>query len=85
MHSGVFSVRNIDTLFSCSGGTGTDLTTSTGGHVMSTMCFCMQWDLWVTEWILVRSGCELSMQYFSFSGGTSTDLANPMPGQIAPN
>jgi hypothetical protein len=35
--------------FSCSGGTGTDLTQSAQGHVMPNMCFCIRWDLWVTR------------------------------------
>jgi hypothetical protein len=48
VHSGVFRVQNINTLFSCLGGAGTDLTKSTAGHVMPTLCFCIWWDLRVT-------------------------------------
>jgi hypothetical protein len=45
VHSGVFGVQNIDALFSCSGGTGTDLTKSEPGQVTPNLCFCNRWDL----------------------------------------
>jgi hypothetical protein len=48
VHSGATEVQIIDTQFSCSGGTGTDLMKSSSGHVMLNLCFCISWDLWVT-------------------------------------
>jgi hypothetical protein len=34
--------------FSCSGGTSTDLTKTVPGHIKLNLCFCIQWDVWVT-------------------------------------
>jgi hypothetical protein len=34
--------------FTCSGGTGSDCTKSTSGHVMLHLCFCNLCDLWAT-------------------------------------
>jgi hypothetical protein len=48
MHSGASGERNIDILFSCSGGSGTDLRKSGTRHVMLNFSFCIRWDLHVT-------------------------------------
>jgi hypothetical protein len=48
VHSSASVVQNIDALFFILGGTCTDSTKCTLGHVTSNFCFCMQWDLWVT-------------------------------------
>jgi hypothetical protein len=37
--SGESGARNVDALFSCSGGTGTDLTKSASGDVEPNLCF----------------------------------------------
>jgi hypothetical protein len=71
--------------FSCSCGTGRDLTKSTSGHVMPNLFFCILWDLRVTCGILVHLGCETSTHYFSCSGGTGTDLIKSALGHIMPN
>jgi hypothetical protein len=46
-----------------------DLTKSVLGHVMFNLVFCIRCDLLVTYCIPVRPGSEMSMQYFSWSGG----------------
>jgi hypothetical protein len=48
MHSGTSGMRNIDKLFSCSGGSSAVFIKSTRGHIMPNMCFCIRWDLRVT-------------------------------------
>jgi hypothetical protein len=34
--------------FCCSGGTDTNSIKNALGHIMSNLCFCIRWDLWVT-------------------------------------
>jgi hypothetical protein len=48
VHSGASKVRNVDTLLSCSGGTGTDSTKIVLGRVTLNFCFYIRWDLHVT-------------------------------------
>jgi hypothetical protein len=55
--------------FSCSGGPDAVSIKSGLGHNASSLCFCVWWDLWVTQCILVRLGYEMLTHYFSFSGG----------------
>jgi hypothetical protein len=71
--------------FSCSGGTGTDLTKSLSGHIMPNLCFYIRWDLWVMSCILVRLGHETSTHYFSYSGGTGKDSTKIVSGHIMLN
>jgi hypothetical protein len=47
-HSGASEVSNVNALFFISGGTDIDLIKSASGHVTPNLCFCIQWDLWVT-------------------------------------
>jgi hypothetical protein len=49
------------------------------------LVFFIQWDLWVTECIAVRPGCETSTHYISHSGGTGTDSTKSAPGHVTPN
>jgi hypothetical protein len=75
IHSAASGHESLMHYFSCSGGTGTDLTKSAPGHVMPNMCFfCIRWDLRVTLCISVHPDHEKTTYYFSCSGGTSTDL-----------
>jgi hypothetical protein len=41
---GASGVRNVDTLFSCSGGPVLDPTKSALGHNTPNLCFCIRWD-----------------------------------------
>jgi hypothetical protein len=47
--------------FSCLGGTSTDSTKSVLSQVRTNLCFCIRWDLLVTQCIPVRLGRETSM------------------------
>jgi hypothetical protein len=48
VHSSASWARNVDVLFSCLGGTGTDSIKIVLGHVTSNFCFCILWDMQVT-------------------------------------
>jgi hypothetical protein len=48
VHYGASEARNINAIFSCSGGPGSDHTKDTAGHVMLNLWFCIRWDLRVT-------------------------------------
>jgi hypothetical protein len=45
---------NVDTLFSCSGGTSMDRTKSTLEQFMPNLCFCIQWDVRLTSFQCIR-------------------------------
>jgi hypothetical protein len=77
--------QNIDALFSCSGGLGAVSIKSTPGQVTPNLCFCIQWDLLVTQCIPVHPGRETSTHYFSCSGGTGTDSIKSTPGHVTLN
>jgi hypothetical protein len=68
--------------FSCSGGTGRDLTKSASGHITSNLCSCIQWDTQVTYCIPVHLGCETSTHYVSCSDGTGMDLTKSAPNTL---
>jgi hypothetical protein len=44
VHCSVFGARNVDALFSCSGGISTDSRKSVFRHVMLNSCYCIWWD-----------------------------------------
>jgi hypothetical protein len=48
VHSGGSGAQNIDALFSFLGGHGAVFTRSAMGHIVPNLCFCIQWDMWVT-------------------------------------
>jgi hypothetical protein len=48
VHSSASGLRNVIALFFMLGGTGTDLTKRAPRYVTPNLCFCIQWDLWVT-------------------------------------
>jgi hypothetical protein len=68
--------------FSCSYGTGIDLTKSALGQVTPNFCFCIRWDLGVMQCIPLSHGHESLTHYFSCSGGT--DMARLQPSKDAP-
>jgi hypothetical protein len=43
--------------FSCSCGTGIDSRKSAPEHVTPNLCFCIRWDLWVTQWCIQCVKC----------------------------
>jgi hypothetical protein len=55
------------------------------GHVTPNLCFCIQWDLQVTYWILVCPGHETSTHYFSCSGGPDMVSIKSALGHVTPN
>jgi hypothetical protein len=82
VHSSASGARNIDVLFSYSGGTGMDSIKIMLGHVTSNFCFCILWDMRVIYCISVRLGSESSAHYFSCSGGTDTGLTKSASGHV---
>jgi hypothetical protein len=59
-----------------------DLTKSMPTHVMPNLCFCIQWDPQVTKCISVPPESETLKHYFSYSGGTDTDLTKGTPRHV---
>jgi hypothetical protein len=49
---------------------------------MLNLCLCIWWDLRVTKCILVRPGREISMHYFSRSGGPDLDPTKSAPEHV---
>jgi hypothetical protein len=47
LHSVAYGMPNVNTLFSCLGGTKSDSIKSAHGHVTLNMYSCIRWDLWV--------------------------------------
>jgi hypothetical protein len=64
-----------------------DSVESAMGHVMLNLCFCIRWDMWVMQCILVHpgGGCETSTGCFSCSGRTGTDSTKSASGHITLN
>jgi hypothetical protein len=60
--------------FSGSGGLDVVSKKSTSENVMPSLCFCIRWDMWVTKFIPVHPGYEMSMYYFSCLDGNGMDL-----------
>jgi hypothetical protein len=46
---------------------------------------CIRWYLWVTLWVLVRPGSEMSTHYFSCSGGLGADPTKSTMRHVTPN
>jgi hypothetical protein len=63
VHSGASGARNIVALFSWSGGTSTDSTKCTPGHVTPNLCCCIPRNLRITSCILVHLGRDTSTHY----------------------
>jgi hypothetical protein len=85
VRSGASGARNVDALFLMLGGTSTDSTKSTLGHVKANLCFSIRWDLHVTLCIPLYPGRETLTHYFQCSCGTGTDFTKSLPGHITPN
>jgi hypothetical protein len=71
--------------FSCSGGSGRDSTNSVLGHVMPKFCFSIQCELWVTYYILVHPGREISTHYFSCIGNPGAVSTKRAPRHVTLN
>jgi hypothetical protein len=63
-HSGASGARNIDTLYSNSGGTGKDMRKSALGEVTPNLCFRIRWDLRVTLCTPMHPRREMSSHRF---------------------
>jgi hypothetical protein len=61
-----------------------DSTKSVMGQVKTHLCFCIRWDLWVTQCIPVCPQRE-SRHYFSCLDGTGTDSRKSTPRHVTPN
>jgi hypothetical protein len=69
VHSGASVARNVDALFCMLMWVLFFSINSALGHVTLCFCFCIPWDLRVTECNPVRAVHKTSMHYFSFSAG----------------
>jgi hypothetical protein len=85
VHSGASGAQNADALFSCSGQTCTDSTTSALGHITPNTCFCIWCDLQVKLCIPVRPRRKISTHYFSCSGGPGAASIKSPLGHITLN
>jgi hypothetical protein len=79
VRSGASGVRNNDALFFITGWAWHGNNNKHPGHITPNLCFCMKWDLWVSYCVLVHPGHEMSTQYFSCSGGPSSDSTKGAP------
>jgi hypothetical protein len=59
-----------------------DSTKSEMGDIAPNLCFCIRWDLRVTQCILMR---ETSTHYFSCSGGTGMDFMKSASEDVTAN
>jgi hypothetical protein len=85
VHSGESRARNANTLFFMFGWDRYKFNKNASGHVTPNLCFCICWDLRVTECIPVHPGRETSTHYSSCSGGVSSDSTKSTPGDVMPN
>jgi hypothetical protein len=69
VHSAMSGRETFTHYFWCSGGLGAVFLKSVSGHVTLNLCFCIRWDLRITECIPLRPGRETSAHYLSCSGG----------------
>jgi hypothetical protein len=53
---------------------------SVPGHFTPNLCYCIQWDLWGTQFIPVHLGHETLKYYFSYSGGTGMNSTKKRGG-----
>jgi hypothetical protein len=60
-------------------GPDANTTKSASGHVTPNLCFCMHWDIWAMQCILMCPGHESLTQYFSCSGGPVLDPTKSTP------
>jgi hypothetical protein len=72
VHAGVFWPQNLDTIFSMIRRAHRGLHKKRAGTRLN-LCFCIQWVLRVTKFVLVRPNRETSTHYFSCSCGKGTD------------
>jgi hypothetical protein len=67
---------------SCLGGPVADLTKTVLRHVTLNLCFCIQCDLWVAYYVLVRLGHQTLTHYFSCLGAPVVNRTKSTPGPI---
>jgi hypothetical protein len=71
--------------FAGSGGPSTGPTRSAPGHVVSNLCFCIPYDLEVTQRVLLHPGCETLKDYVSCLGGPGAGPTRNAPGHVTLN
>jgi hypothetical protein len=69
VHSAMSGQEKSTHSFLCSGGLGAVFLKSVSGHVTPNLCFCIWWDLRITQCIPLHPGRETSTHYLSCSGG----------------
>jgi hypothetical protein len=62
-----------------------DKTKNALGHITPNLCFRIRWDVRVAWCIPVRLGCEISMHYFSCSGGPEVVSIKSAQGHVTQN
>jgi hypothetical protein len=85
MLSSAAGPQNIDTLFFMLGWDRYSSTKSALGHITPNMCFFIRLNMLVTWGIPVRTDREVSMHYFSCSGGIVTDFIKCTLQHVMPN
>jgi hypothetical protein len=82
VHSGASVLRNFDAIFSMLHWDRCGSQKKRVGHGVPNLCFCIQWDLWVTLCIPVSLECQTSTHYFSSSGGSGVVSIKSTAGHV---
>jgi uncharacterized membrane protein YsdA (DUF1294 family) len=84
VHSTMCGRETSSHYFLCSGGLGAVFLKSVSGHVTLKLCFCIWWDLRITQCIPLRPRRETSTHYFLCSGGLGAVFLKSVSRHVTP-